>query len=247
MYPMDEFKTYLQQHAGELDTDEPRPQVWEHLAQRVAVKKVVPLRVRYMRWAVAACLTLLLGSLLWLVWPARHNTTEVVKNQPVKTGEPAQPATTAPGPQQQVTAAEPAKEGISNETNHKNAFTAVKPAQEPPPTHPDETLVLHHLEAGFIQVISMQLNKVRSMPLYAEGPQYFSSFKKQFAQLDEDEKALKREIRNTGITDSQLDALIDIYQQKINVLKQLQNEIKKTNNAYRQNHPVSASPTFMNI
>lgn len=242
---MDQFKQYLQQHAGELDTDEPRPLVWQKIQQELDAPKKITVR-KYIYWAVAACVILLLGSMVWLVMKPQPAGTQ---NQNVAVVKPADTVVAPP--------TTPVPAGLTADDTHnkqmvavkedKTGFAAAKPETEKP--LPNETPVLHNLETGFIRVINMQLDRVRAMPLYAEGPQYFSSFKQQFEALEQDEKALKKEIRNTGITDEQLDALIDIYQQKINVLKQLQNEIHKTNNAYRQHQPVQAQPTpsFMNI
>ncbi|RFM27079.1 hypothetical protein [Deminuibacter soli] len=241
---MDPFKQYLQQHADELDTDAPRPMVWQRIEQDINATKKAPVRL-YLRWAVAASIAVLLGCMVWLVIP-RHTNTVAVTTQPAVSHTPETPAM-AEQPQaateEHSTIA--AHKNTNGESIRKTGTAAAKPEQVP--THPDETLVLHHLEAGFISVINMQLDKVRSMPMYAEGPQYYSSFKHQFQQLEEDEKALKRSIAKTGITDEQLSALIDIYQQKINVLKQLQNEIIKTNNAWKQHQDDQSSPSFMNI
>jgi hypothetical protein len=72
--------------------------------------------------------------------------------------------------------------------------------------------------------------------LYAEGPEYYSEFKKQFQQLEEDEKKLKKTIKNEGLGNDNLENLINICQQKLNLLKLLHNEINKTNSRYRRNN-----------
>jgi hypothetical protein len=67
--------------------------------------------------------------------------------------------------------------------------------------------------------------------------------------MERDEQNIKRDIRKGGLTDELLDQLINVYQQKLNMLKQLQNEIHKTNNRFKQNRgPVdSTKPYFLNI
>ena len=52
-----------------------------------------------------------------------------------------------------------------------------------------------------------------------------------------------------GLTANQLDQLIDLYQYKLTVLKQLQLEMNKTNNRFKQNRgPVDSTRAyFINI
>ena len=62
-------------------------------------------------------------------------------------------------------------------------------------------------------------------------------------------KRQKKEISKKGLTDQQLDQLINLYQYKLTVLKQLQLEMNKTNNRYKQNRgPVDSTRAyFINI
>ena len=53
--------------------------------------------------------------------------------------------------------------------------------------------------------------------------------------MEEDEKALRREIASDGLNNQLLSQLINIYQQKLSVLEKLQKEINKTNTCYKQN------------
>ena len=85
--------------------------------------------------------------------------------------------------------------------------------------------------------------------MYAETPEYFNDFKIQIKQIEKDEKAIKSDIAKRGMTDELLDQLINIYEQKLNTLKQLQIEMNKTNNRFKQNRgPVDSTRTyFLNI
>lgn len=242
---MDRFKTYLQEHSHELDTDQPRAQVWDKIEKDLAPaprRVVVPL---YRKWAVAACIAALLGVLLWWAVPSGKQPSITAKRETtVPVRSPATPAA-KPVPLPEPAKEQPAKNEVAvNRKNREKNLHATPPQETETPA---ESAMLHHLEAGFIQIISLQLDRVRSTPLYAEGPGYFSDFKKQFSQLDEDEQALKKNIQHNGLTDDRLDALINIYQQKIQVLKQLQNEINKTNKYYRKSQSAAAKPDFMNI
>lgn len=67
--------------------------------------------------------------------------------------------------------------------------------------------------------------------------------------MEKDESDIKKQIIAHGLTDELLEQLINIYQQKLNVLKQLQTEINKTNSRYLQTNPVSeiTKTSFLNI
>ena len=85
--------------------------------------------------------------------------------------------------------------------------------------------------------------------MYAETPDYFNDFKVQIKQMERDEKQIKADIGKRGLNDELLDQLINLYQQKLNTLKQLQIEMNKTNNRFKQHRgPVDTTHTyFLNI
>ena len=85
--------------------------------------------------------------------------------------------------------------------------------------------------------------------MYTETPEYFNDFKIQISQMEKDEKVIKSDIAKRGMNDELLDQLINLYQQKLNILKQLQIEMNKTNNRFKQNRgPVDSTRTyFLNI
>jgi hypothetical protein len=87
------------------------------------------------------------------------------------------------------------------------------------------------------------------MPMYAESPDYFLDFKQQIKQIEKDEKEIKTDITKKGMSDELLEHLINLYQQKLSVLKQLQIEMNKTNNRYQLNRgPVDSTKTyFLNL
>jgi hypothetical protein len=62
---MDELKKYLQNHAEELNLDEPRPQVWQNIQQETQAAKKRPVIVMITRWAAAACILALAGIGAW--------------------------------------------------------------------------------------------------------------------------------------------------------------------------------------
>lgn len=110
---------------------------------------------------------------------------------------------------------------------------SVKHKALPPATDPDYSLV-HNIESSFTQMINLQRNKLNSTPIYAESPAYFNDFKVQLKQMEKDEKQIKEDIAKNGINDELITQLINIYQQKLNMLKQLQIEMNKLNNRFKR-------------
>ncbi|MDB5232151.1 MAG: hypothetical protein JWN76_2956 [Chitinophagaceae bacterium] len=253
---MDEFKKHIQQHAGEMDFDEPRERVWENIAARSSTKKAKVVSFTAWRYAAAACILVLAVS-VWFLMPGRK---EELKPQPMAVVKKQIPV--AP---KQITATEPEKEvtALQHEKVKKEEQKIYEPRVEDRIAKADtkpkkkiktaskedsNSFSVDNLTNGFTQVVNMQLDKVRTLPLYGEGPQYFSAFKEQFKQLDKDELDLKKMITRDGVTAERLQDLVNILQQKITLLKELQNEISKTNSHFKQTHPAEKSEThFINI
>lgn len=236
---MDELKKYIRQHADQLDLDEPRLQVWEQIKQQSASAPKTTVVVMVTRWAVAACVLLLAGIGGWWLLQEKNTITELAsQQQPVTekaatlTKEPVtQTENTTPVVLAQVTA--PVKKEAA----------VVEPKKRIQPTA--EMIALQHMENSFTQVINLQRQRVSSMPMYAESPAYFNDFAIQIRQMEKDEKQIKSDIARRGMTDGLLDQLINLYQQKLTILKQLQTEMTKTNNRYKQNRtPVDSARTY---
>ena len=238
---MDELKKYLQNHAEELNLDEPDEQVWHNIQQQTPVVKKTRVVVMITRLAAAACILVLAGIGVW----------HVINNK--KDGQ-AQVAAVTPGKktvthavaQPELTIPEKTQPDILAETT---THTKQKPVTHNPrqqPVYNEGALdALHGVESSFTQVINLQRQRISSMPMYAESPEYFSDFKIQIRQMERDEKVIKSDIAKRGMNDELLDQLINLYQQKLNTLKQLQTEMNKTNNHYKQNRgPVDLTKTY---
>eukprot|EP01136_Pigoraptor_vietnamica_P041338 Opistho-1_new@14205 len=125
----------------------------------------------------------------------------------------------------------------------KKERAAAEPNKRTQPTA--DMLALQHMQNSFTQVINLQRERVSSMPMYAESPAYFNDFAIQIRQMEKEEKQIKSDIARRGMTDGLLDQLINLYQQKLTILKQLQTEMTKTNNRYKQNRvPVDSAKTY---
>jgi len=252
---MDELKKHIQQRLNEMDVDEPSERSWNHIqGQLFAPKsKVIQLPVR---WAVAACVVVLVGIGLFLFnqKSSQHDAITTIKkenkeeiealthkNTPFKTNIDT---TVTKIPIDLAT--------VTTKENNIKVLPQVKDhlvKNKNPLNSPEEIKALENVESSFTQVINMERNRINTTPLTAEDPNYYKDFGRQIAMMESDEAAVKKEIKKNGITDGLLDRLINIYQQKLNVLKQLQKEMHKTNNRYKQGKPTEETPKlyFLNI
>jgi len=222
---------------------------------------------KFVQWSAAACILGLAGVGIWHLYtdknvakplqdqmvtneqetnttPSNSTTNSSINlpsnsrlNETVVATEPnstdASLGSTQPGFSKQTQSFKPKTTGFSTTaTNKNNAMTA-----------------LSNMETGFTQIINLQKGKISTTPMYAESASYFDEFKAQINQLEQEEKQIKKEIAKKGLTDQQLDQLINLYQYKLTVLKQLQLEMNKTNNRYKQNRgPVDSTRAyFINI
>ena len=62
--------------------------------------------------------------------------------------------------------------------------------------------------------------------------------------MDEDEMLLKKDIESYGMNDQLLEALINIYQQKLNLLKILKAEIHKMNKTTKEKQMQGRLPSY---
>ncbi|NCI48524.1 hypothetical protein GWC95_01225 [Sediminibacterium roseum] len=244
---MDEFKKYIQNNARELDLDEPGEQVWQNIRRGSAAVKKPSVVLMVTRWAAAACILALAGIGLWSVLSNK-------KDVPAQTEIAVAPAKVdTPAAREENIL----PEEIVPETKQEPLLAAAKTKPHPKnktlekPAHANDAALatLRNIESSFTQVINLQRDRVSSMPMYAESPEYFDDFKIQIKQMERDEKVIKSDIAKRGMNDQLLDQLINLYQQKLNTLKQLQIEMNKTNNRYKQNRvPVDPVKTyFLNL
>lgn len=244
---MDELKKYLQNHPGGLDLDEPRPQVWQNIRQELGTAKKTNVVMLVTRWAAAACVLALAGIGAWYMISDKET---VKQPETAVVGNGTTPTTTLPGKQDsiqpQIPVEEPAITAQLQTASKNNRMVVTKPAAK---TGAVDAGMLNEIESSFTQVINLQRARVSTMPMYAETPEYFDDFKVQIKSMERDEKNIKSEISRRGMNDVLLDQLINLYQQKLNVLKQLQIEMNKTNNRFKQNRgPVDSTRTyFLNI
>lgn len=257
---MDEFKKYLKENQDQFNADEPSPVIWEKVQQRMklekstATAKVFPIR-NLVQWSAAACVFGLAGIGIWYLMN-HQSAVKPVQEQVVINNEAAPIAPPANNTTVEIPVAnspEAAKTSVKltphPTTRFAKATNSSTKSFNPTNSNFNTVTALANMESGFIQIINLQKGKISTTPMYAESASYFNEFKAQMNQLEQEEKQLKKEISKKGLTDQQLDQLINLYQYKLTVLKQLQLEMNKTNNRYKQNRgPVDSTRAyFINI
>jgi hypothetical protein len=256
---MDNLKKYLQQHLDDLDSDVPGDAVWQKIQETQA--PVLPKRnvVKMVwRYAAAACVLVCIAAVFFVVNKeqvaddvATNPTTDSVKQtegvaiqtpplQPDTTNQTITPQIQIPTPTKKQA---PANVYVKNERPKKIA--TVKNQHEIDPAQ----LIIKDVEKNYATLVNMQLERLRVTPVYAESPNYFSTFKQQLQQIEKDETTIKKDIRQHGLNDELLQQLININQQKLNVLKDLQAEISKLNNKVKQteNRADSSRSFYLNM
>lgn len=230
---MSELKKYLQEHQSEMDTDIPGDRVWKGIQHNISSNSGNTIGWSHTKWAVAASVLFIAGIAAWFLLNPSNNSnkqTELAKHPSRLIPAPGiirvDTATLRNTDSGLITENIPEK-NIANKTfehAHREAPLPASGFQQ-----------LHQLENSFVQVINLQKARVSTTPLYAESPEYFNDFTIQMKQMEQDEKAIRHDIFKYGITDSKLDQLINVYQQRLSVLKQLQTEMHKLNSRYKQN------------
>jgi hypothetical protein len=232
---MDELKKHIQLHRTELDTDEPAEMGWSNKGTR---KPVV--RNMYLRWAVAASLVLTIGAMAYF-FPAKE-TKEPMSLLHIEHGWDIRVKTHKKDTSPIVIITNQRKKPV---TRRADVVKKTKRRIEaPPPVYGFEGI-----EASYATMLDLQRERLRKQPIYGEDAAYFDLFKKQFATLAQEEEQVKQQVRKKGMQDEHLDELISIYQEKINVLKQLQFEINRINTRTKQADPNANTrpPSYINL
>jgi hypothetical protein len=239
---MDEFKKYLFEHRDELDTEKPpRPQVWQHIDRqtRIVKKPVISLMAKWM--AAAAILAATMVLIDWLQRPANTAPPQTVAETPKTTNnpEPTGQADSSNGTASVIPNEEKINALPGDKTTKETASAPLARKEHKKNRSLEKAIPLSPLQAiedNYATIISYQLKKVERTPIYTESAGYFHVFKKQWYDLERDEKKVKQDVRMYGLDDNVVNQLIQLYQQKLWLLKELQSEINKMNIKAKQ-HP----------
>jgi hypothetical protein len=247
---MDRLKKHLQDHLPEMDVELPQSDLWQGIQQRIAPaqpSKGMLLPMKMMRWVAAASVLTVVGLASFLLTQKRDGASVVQMNLPVeqlpltkevvpqKTNETlvvVTPKTETPKPTKKVLP-QPNKQKlmqnfVANQPKKKTSIKVVDSAQILRTNLAN--VEWKKVSNDFELILVAQKQRINRTPLLVEDPSYFDSFKLALQQLENDEKKLKKEMANgTEMNDQMLDQLIQINQQKLNLLKQLQAEINRMN------------------
>jgi hypothetical protein len=237
---MDEFKKYIRSQKDPLESEVPSERVWSGIRESFdAPVKKMPLH----QWAIAASIILLAGVGLFILRKPNEPSNTIVKSVIKEINTPVV---------EDNTSKSSIASGNKIETDKPLHFPAAAPITTIHTVKEmnvvDESK-LNSMEASFTQVINIQKARISTTPLYAESPTYFSDFHNQLYQMDKDEAQIKSYIKKNGISDELLEQMINVYQQKLNMLKQLQTEMQKLNSRYKQNRPAvdTLKTYFLNL
>jgi hypothetical protein len=232
---MDNLKQYLQQHKAAMDVDEPAANLWEQIHQPAVPKKTTGIRTITFRLAAAAAiLTAMILAGIQLYNPGPEKMIAVQETPAVL--PPVQPAPDSVGTAT-ANVVLPAKKDIIPAT--KKRVSKSKPADE-------RYAMMQSFKENYGQLVKYQLSSIRNTAVYAEDAGYFDDFKIRLKQMDMDEAAIRKIIKQRGISNNLLEQLINVYQQKLDVLKSLQAEMNKINERVKS-QPDTTNKYYLNI
>jgi len=253
---MDEFKKYLFENRDQLDLEKPpRPQVWKHIQREtdVAKKPVIPV---FMKWAAAAAILVAVSTVAY--WRMQPSTPESAQAKlagkatqsdkaPESTGRVDSSTGTVSQPEIDVTNRELPGVPITPEKTTRTV-NRKSTAKEKQTTTPQPASPLDLVENNYASIINYQVAKLEKTPIYIESAGYFHVFKKQWLDLDRDEKKVKQDVRLYGLNDNLVTQLIQLYQQKLWLLKELQTEINKMNVRASQHPDIKrVAPAYLKL
>jgi hypothetical protein len=245
---IDPLKDHISVNKNKLEIETPHAQTWEEIRGGMAAKEQVPvLRIkRLLIYLSAACIITItsLGVFRYIsVVPVRPGN-EVGKKSPIKNNVSANDTMDKRYDKNQITAipSEPA-ESIKVIKHKSTAVASSKSiTKEKKQSLPPEVL---QIQKDYDQLIAGQIAYTKSLAVYGESASYFQEFMNDFEILENREKELRKSIARDGLHDNSIDELTTIYQQKLTVLKKLQNEITKTSN--RNKNLTDTIPAYISL
>lgn len=249
---MDKFKDFLLQNIDDLGDDMPSQKVWHNINKNLhpnqlekEIKKDTTAQKKgtllfLAKWAAAACIFALAGIGVWHILinnkvnePSIGQVVTTPNNNIQKNETTPQSVAEIDSPFNKIDIVR-GVENVVAKNNETKKIIPNKPAYISPLTALQKQ-EMNSVENNFNTIITLAKNKIANTPIYGEGVSFYNDFIDKFKQMEKDEKLVKKEIIQFGLNDMLLEQLINIYQQKLNVLKLLQSEINKTNIRYKQN------------
>jgi hypothetical protein len=253
---MDEFKKFLRENRHLLDVESaPRSQVWEHIQQHGPARKKMVM-TSLVRWIAAACIVLLTGAATYMLWPSKTGSalagaepqTSNLKPQTTIDTPEIIGRTDTPGSAISPLPGEVIAESAGATTKKITKDVPSNSRKGKRPALSKKRSAMDMLQENYASIINQQLKKLEATPIRVESPGYFHAFKKHWYDMEKDEKKIKDDIQLYGLNDAVLTQFIQLYQQKLLLLKQLQDEINKMNNRAQQYPEMQTkSPLFLKM
>jgi len=211
---MDKLKTYFRENEASLQVEEPdEKRLWERIEAGGTKKTATQKRTLVIRYVAAACVILLAG-LGWMLFRKGNN----YRVQPPVIAKISPPVAN------DTALVNPPPVAVKTPATIKN--------RDLPDMQPEDEA--EKIGQSYAHIINVQINRLRATAIYTESPGYFTGFKQQLYQMDKDEALLRSDIKRYGLNDELLEQLINVYQQKLNLLKTLQTAINKMNNKVKE-------------
>jgi hypothetical protein len=247
---MDELKKYIREHRDELDVEMPPPShIWQN---KTATKQ--PLTTIVIKWLAAASVILILSTAIyWGMSTSRHKSwpqAEVIKKDSNKILQRHADSLNDSVPQQVKNIAGKNSNDLASREEEQKKGLAIRPRVSVQTRSKNKLThsASKSLEANYASIISYQLKRLERTPIYIESADYFHVFKKQWYDMEKDEEKIKEDLDTYGLSDMLVDQFIQLYQQKIGLLKQLQTEIDKMNIRARNNPEFrKQTPTYLKM
>ena len=236
---MDEVKKYLQQNREELDSEIPSDAVWEKLeCGMYPAVKVVQLK-KAGAWIAAATVLLVAGCLYYFLYADSDPVPKQLAGKNDSGGLITKQASPAVKPVDSLVAIVTMPIKKNKIVSSGGGIVAQK----------KKVYGYEDLEAGYKEIVDIQLASLRKQPIYGRDGNYFAYFREQIRELGDEEKKAKQRIRLEGVQSTGLDELITILQRKLTLLKQLQFEINKMNNRMQQQDASiqHQKPSYINL
>ena len=245
----DPLKAHIAENKNELEIETPGIQAWKEISSSISTKKpahIQHIKKRIFYYLSAACILVIIGVGVFRYINAVpiNQDQDVAKKPALKNQVDAVDTTEIQSNKNQLTSA-PSLPGQSVKQTAKYKSVAVASKHvEKQKTKPLPPVVLQ-IEKDYAELIAGQIKYTKSLAIYGESAGYFQTFMNDFKAVEKQEKKLRKSIAQSGLQDNSIDDLTMIYQQKLTVLKKLQNEINKTSN--RNKNLTDTIPTYVSL
>jgi len=241
---MDDFKEYIQENKDRLDWDLPGDEVLiEILDQVKKQRKRNYYRVLFPYLRVACLITVTIGA-IWFMFVQNKKNVLIVNNASPQASKTVTTLRSKASHVEVNTKIEKAYFG----TNHSKKKFPIKKENDFN-THMvnESTLKTRIFENEISEIINTEKKAINSTPIFVESPAYFDYFKTELLKINREEHEIQSKVRKYGMNNLFLTQLINIYQEKLNVLKRLQVEIAKVNTYKDQEQSVADQPSYLQL